>query len=125
MAILGIALGVGAIVYALSLRSADETLALRPPLDDGDADPVPVPAPPAVRRRRRPRAVGFGPEAAEQTEPGGSVYVPLATDETPWQRRVAGLVGLVVLVAVAAAVLAGAIYQVGHLINQTIERFLQ
>jgi hypothetical protein len=123
MAILGIALGAGALVYALSLRNADETLTLRPP-EDGDGEPPPAP-PSAVRRRRRPRAVGFGPEDLGPAELSGSVYVPLAADETPWQRRVAGLLGLIVLVAVSAAVLAGAIYQAGHLINQTIARFLK
>jgi hypothetical protein len=118
--ILGIALGAGAIVYALSLRNADETLLVRPSSDDADGGP-----PPAGRGRNRPRAVGFGPEELRPAEQGGSVYLPLAADETPWQRRVAGLVGLIALVAVSAAVLAGAIYQVGHIINQTIARFLK
>ncbi|HEX9124123.1 MAG TPA: hypothetical protein VF984_12355 [Actinomycetota bacterium] len=120
MAILGIALGAGAVIYALSLRDADETLALRPSPDDGEGD-----ATPSRPRRNRPRAVGFGAGELEPAEPAPSVYVPLAADETPWQRRVAGLVGLIALVAVAAAVLAGAIYQAGHVINQTIARFLK
>jgi hypothetical protein len=124
MAILGIALGAGAIVYALSLRNADETLALRPSADDDAGDEPTGPAR-SRGRNRRPRAVGFGTDDLEPTEPQGSVYVPLSADETPWQRRVAGLIGLIALVAVAAAVLAGAVYQVGHLVNQTIARFLK
>ncbi|HZD80570.1 MAG TPA: hypothetical protein VE646_11100 [Actinomycetota bacterium] len=128
MAILGIALGAGAIVYLLSLRSSDETLALHPVAGDhpevGDGEPPAEPEPRARRRRGAPRAVGFERSGASASAQAAT-YVPLAPDETRWQRRVGGLVGLVALVALAAAVLAGAIYQLGHVINETVARFLQ
>lgn len=120
MAIIGIALGAGVIVYTLSLRTGDERLTLRPAEDDETQS-----LPPPPRRRGQGRAVGFDPSEPPVTQPEPFTYVPLAADETPWQRRVAGLFGIVVLVAAAAAALAGAVYQLGHIVNQTIARFLK
>lgn len=51
-------------------------------------------------------------------------YVPLAVaGRIPLRTRLAGLLGIVVLVAFSAAVLAFGLYQAGHLINQTIAKF--
>jgi len=126
MAVIGIALGVGAIVYAVSLRGGDETLTLD--------RPQPAPTRPHSERRPRPerrgRAVGFElpttPPTATAQEPSESfVYIPvLESSHVSWQRRLAGVVGLIVLVTAAAALLAGAVYEAGHVINDTIARFL-
>lgn len=116
VAIIGIALGVGLIAYALSLRNEDEVLLvarIRPA------------RPKAVRRRRddEPRAVGFGP--GEDAAPADSfVYVPVITTPATLRTRLMGLGGLIMLVVMSAAVLALAIYQAGHVINQTLARFL-
>ena len=55
----------------------------------------------------------------------GYTYLRVATTSTSLRQRIQGFVGLVVLIAVSSAVLALAVYQVGHLINQTIERFVK
>lgn len=79
--------------------------------------------------RERPVAVGFEgsrPPASEIEGPGaGYTYLRVGTRGPSWQDRIQGFVGLVVLVVVGAAALAAGIYQLGHLINVTIERFLQ
>jgi hypothetical protein len=129
MAVIGISVGVGLVVYALSLRSgADEVLTL------GNA-PETV-APPRAERRRRSRrtlAPGFGSPPPRDTALAppvatgeGPLYVPvLPASRTHWTTRVLGFVGLLVLVALAAAVLALTLYEVGHLVNQTIAKFLE
>jgi hypothetical protein len=125
MAILGIALGIGAVVYALSLLAGDETLILHPvrPSDPaarpdlGFEEPVQAPAVDG--------SPGEGSAPPEDVSAEiGTTYVPLTTARVSWQRRVSGVVGLVALVAVGAAVLAGGIYQAGHVVNQTISKFL-
>ena len=114
MAILGIALVVGLIVYALSLRGS--ALAVQPAVDaEGDRGPLPG---------DDPRTMGFGPEAPPP--PGGSfVYVPLASSTVDWRTRLEGVAGLIVLVVLTAAILAGVIYQAGHIINQTLAKLLR
>jgi hypothetical protein len=75
-----------------------------------------------------PAAVGFeGPpgESGGTEGPGpGYTYLRVATRGPSWGDRVQGLVGLIVLLVVGAAVLAFGIYQLGQLVNETIERFL-
>jgi hypothetical protein len=84
--------------------------------------------------REGPAAVGFdgGLGAGDaESEGGGSdgpgpgyTYLRVATRGPSWRDRVQGVVGLIVLLVVGAAVLAFAAYQLGHLVNVTIERFL-
>lgn len=75
-------------------------------------------------------AFGFGdegdhdPDAGVAPEPGYA-YLRVATTRPSWRDRVLGFAGLVLLVVASAAVLALGIYQVGHLVNQLIERFLE
>src|SRR6266542_4268762 len=82
VAIIGIALGVGLIAYALSLRGEDVVT--------GDS----------------------------------FTYVPVITTPATLRTRLMGLGGLILLVVMSAAFLALAIYQAGHVINQTLARFL-
>jgi hypothetical protein len=94
---------VGAAVYLVTVRD------------------VPDPAP----------ATGFGDEDdvgdAEPLAglPPGYTYLQVSTRGPRPQDRILGLVGVVLLVGVSAAVLAFAIYQLGHLINETIQAFLE
>jgi hypothetical protein len=128
VSIIGVAIGVGVVVYALSLRTPDEAV---------EADPLP-PAPGAARsplawlrgRAARPtgEALGFGGDrapAADEPEPESFVYVPvLATREPRWTTRLGGIVGLMAAVVVGAAAVAIGIYQIGHLLNQMVQGYL-
>jgi hypothetical protein len=125
LSIIALALGVGAIVYVLSLRSPDEPL---------EADPLP----PArarsraarLRRRSAPPAEdrGFGYERAPsvgEPEPEAVIYVPILHSAEPrWRTRVGSGVGLLLLVVAAALAVAVAIYQLGHAVNQMIQGFI-
>lgn len=130
LSIIGVALAVGVVVYALSLRDADESLTERP-----------APAAPGTphhrsswfrQRRSEPVAsgaeLGFGGEAAvakPDPEPEGFVYVPiLASGGTPWQTRVAGVIGILALVGVAAVTMAFGVYSLGHALNRMVQSFL-
>jgi hypothetical protein len=129
LSIIGVALAVGVVVYALSLRDGDETLTERPA--------PPAPGTPHHRggwfRQRGAEALGggelgFRPGAAlpeSDPEPEGFVYVPiLASSGTPWQTRVAGVIGILALVAVAAITMAFGIYTLGHALNRLVQGFL-
>ena len=85
-----------------------------------------------VRGRETPPATGFGEtepqEALEASEPGapapGYAYLQVSTQGPRPRERLQGLVGVIVLLGVGAAALAFALYELGHLINKTIEAFL-
>jgi hypothetical protein len=83
-----------------------------------------------VRGQRSPSATGFGePEQdVEAIEPGapppGYAYLQVSTQGPGLRDRLQGLVGVIVLLGVGAAALAFALYELGHLINRTIEAFL-
>jgi hypothetical protein len=85
-----------------------------------------------VRGQRSPSATGFGEserdEAVEAIEPGapppGYAYLQVSTQGPRLRDRLQGLVGVIVLLGVGAAALAFALYELGHLINRTIEAFL-
>jgi hypothetical protein len=108
MAIIGIALGVGAILFAFSFWGGGDAFGLR--LGRGaTAPPAPEQSP-----------------ADESSDLGDSfTFVPVTPDSLTWRRRVTGLLGLVLVVGVAAAVLAFGVYQAAHLINETIGKFLE
>lgn len=81
--------------------------------------------------REGPTAVGFegSPSSAEREGavegPGpGYTYLRVATKGPSWGDRFQGFVGLIILLVVASAVLAFGIYELGHLVNETIGRFL-
>ena len=85
-----------------------------------------------VRSQDAPPATGFGEtgpeEALEAVEPGapapGYAYLQVSTRGPDLRERLQGLVGVIVLLGVGAAALAFALYELGHLINKTIEAFL-
>lgn len=85
-----------------------------------------------VRGQGAPPATGFGEsgreEALEAIAPGtpapGYAYLQVSTQGPELRDRLQGLVGVIVLLGVGAAALAFALYELGHLINKTIEAFL-
>jgi hypothetical protein len=118
LSILGVSLGVGVVVYALSLRSSDAPV---------DTEPGPTWSPFAWVRERAARPaeqLGFGDEraaASDEPAPEGFVYVPVLASRGPgWRTRLAGLIGLVAMVAVGALILAFGVYQLGSLINRAV-----
>ena len=91
-----------------------------------------------IRREQAPSATGFGePEEeipAPVTQPAvaassegprpGYTYLQVSTQGPRIRDRLAGLLGVIVLLGVGAAALAFGLYELGHLINRTIEAFL-
>jgi len=89
-----------------------------------------------VRGSPADASLGFGDDEEEvETRPGdprwsndppaGYAYLQVSTRGPALRDRLLGLIGLVLLVAISMAVLAFAIYEIGHLINRTIEAFLE
>jgi hypothetical protein len=85
-----------------------------------------------IRTQGNPPATGFGESEPDETleaiEPGapahGYAYLQVSTQGPELRERLQGLVGIIVLLGVGAAALAFALYELGHLINKTIEAFL-
>ncbi len=83
-----------------------------------------------VRGPGAPSATGFGEaeEDLEAIEPGapapGYAFLQVSTQGPELRERVRGLVGVIALLGVGAAALAFALYELGHLVNKTIEAFL-
>ena len=67
------------------------------------------------------------PDSYADTEtpaPGpGYTYLRVGVRGPSWQDRVVGVVGLIVLLGVSTVILAFGIYQLGHILNVTIENF--
>jgi hypothetical protein len=85
-----------------------------------------------VRGPGAPSATGFGERESEEDleaiEPGapapGYAFLQVSTQGPELRERVRGLVGVIALLGVGAAALAFALYELGHLVNKTIEAFL-
>ena len=85
-----------------------------------------------VRGPGAPSATGFGETEPEEDpraiEPGapapGYAFLQVSTRGPELRERVRGLVGVIALLGVGAAALAFALYELGHLVNRTIEAFL-
>lgn len=82
-------------------------------------------------RHQAQSATGFGEpqdETADQLETGtpppGYAYLRVSTQAPGLRDRLQGLIGVVLLIGVAAAALALVLYELGHLVNRTIEAFL-
>jgi hypothetical protein len=112
----------GGSVYALSLRT---------PQGGGTVGLGFVPEGSRVKARARQPSTAhetaqgaMESDAPAESAGAGFTYLRVLTGSPSWQERVQGLVGLLILVIVSAAVLAAAVYQVGHMVNSTIENFL-
>ncbi len=85
-----------------------------------------------VRAARQDTRLGFGGGGGEEAAttgpsdpPPGYAYLRVSTQGPALRDRLLGFIGLVLLVGISMAGLAFAIYQIGHLINRTIETFLE
>jgi hypothetical protein len=108
--VLLVSLLVGAGVYVVTVRSIGEDTSLGFGDTDGEEDPAPQPG------ERSP---------LPGDPPPGYAYLQVSTEGPALRDRLLGFIGLVMLVAISMAVLAFAIYQIGHIINRTIEAFLE
>lgn len=84
-----------------------------------------------IRAQQSSSATGFGEaeeEAMESVEAGapppGYAYLQVSTQGPSLRDRLQGVLGVILLLGVAAVTLAFALYELGHLINKTIETFL-
>jgi hypothetical protein len=85
-----------------------------------------------VRGPGAPSATWFGETEPEDVlvaiGPGapapGYAFLQVSTQGPELRERLRGLVGVIVLLGVGAAALAFALYELGHLVNKTIEAFL-
>jgi len=83
-----------------------------------------------VRREEEASGLGFGEDRDQPSERGtapaagpGYAYLRVSTEGPSVQDRLQGFIGVVVLVGIGAVVLAFAIYQAGHLIDQLFKSF--
>jgi hypothetical protein len=111
--VLLLSLLVGAGAYLVTVRGARTEGSLG--FGDGEEELVASPAEP-------PRP---GDPPRSDDPPPGYAYLQVSTRGPAIRDRLLGVVGLVVLVGISMAVLAFAIYEIGHLINRTIEAFLE
>jgi hypothetical protein len=100
---------VGAVVYVGTLRR-DQSPSASGFGDEEEVEEIPAPA-------TRPGAASDGPDP-------GYTYLQVSTQGPRVRDRLAGILGVIVLLGVGAAALALVLYELGHLINRTIEAFL-
>jgi hypothetical protein len=123
MAVIGFALGIGAIVFAISFWGEEDAFGLR--LNHRNAR--------GAETSAETPSLGFGqpggplPSPAGEGTDGGDAftYVPVIQDAPTWRTRLSGVLGLVLFVVLGGTLLALSAYQVGHLINETIAKYLQ
>src|SRR5262245_58819044 len=87
-----------------------------------------------VKREQTPSTTAFRepeeelpspqPARSEGSPKPGYTYLQVSTHGPEVRDRLQGVVGVLVLLGVGAAALAFVLYEVGHLINRLIERFL-
>lgn len=83
-----------------------------------------------VRSEHEASGLGFGHDRDQPSEKGaapaagpGYAYLRVSTEGPSIQDRLQGFIGVVVLVGIGAVVLAFAIYQAGHLVDQLFKSF--
>jgi hypothetical protein len=100
----------GAAAYWLTLRAGGTEPAYASPDGDGFMPPLPLGASSAIPA-----------EATGDVRADDPVYVPITPDRRTWQTRAIGVLGLLIAITLAAALLAFALYQTGamlaHLMN--------
>jgi hypothetical protein len=109
LAVVLMSLGVGGLVYALSLRASE-------------GEPLAVGFEPDERRAPPPDETA--PSAAPDPDPGYAYLQVLVTGGPSWRERVQGLVGVLMLLVVGMALVAATFYTAGTLIDRTIQKFL-
>lgn len=101
--VLTVALATGVLVFWLTLRAGSIDAAVGP--QDGD------------RFQSEPGAAGR-PYAADD-----GIYVPVGSDRRSWQTRTVGVLGLLIAITLAAALLALSLYEAGALVARVIRDF--
>ena len=83
-----------------------------------------------VRSESEASGLGFGDDRDQPSEKdavpaagSGFAYLRVSTEGPSVQDRLQGFIGVVVLVGIGAVILAFAIYQAGHLIDQLFKSF--
>ncbi|MGZ6545072.1 MAG: hypothetical protein ACXVEI_07145 [Actinomycetota bacterium] len=106
-----VALVAGAAVYWLTLRAGGVERAYA---SDGDGfmPPPPLPAPSSI-----PASAPSDVWAEDRA------YVPMIADRHSWQTRTIGVVGLVIAITLAAALLAFSLYQAGAMVAHMISNY--
>jgi hypothetical protein len=107
--VLGVAAGIG--VYVVSMRW------------DRPAPALPGEGFLPEEERMQSEALQAATEAASR--PVAGAYVPLAPGRRSLQTRLLGLLGIVVLVPIAAVSFAVAVYGIGRVIVETITRLVE
>jgi hypothetical protein len=70
---------------------------------------------------REIRAPNGGDErGAPPKAPEGTAYIPVVPTRGSWQSRLGGIMGLVIAIVIAAAIVAFALYQGGHIISKLL-----
>lgn len=139
--VLVVSLVAGGAVYFITLRIGEQKqlagLGFAPDTharrrSDEDGDPALVATDPEAIETGQTLMAGAGEPmtdegvAAGPTRAGaGYTYLRVETSGPSGRERVQGFVGLIVVIAVSAAVLALAVYQLGHVIDQTIQHFVK
>lgn len=129
---------VGYLAYRLSLAvgrrlAGDEVLQVRPPPErtigrSGLAEHLGASPGPAGEARREPRSHrSRRRRGAQDPAPDAFAYgaAPLPPLRIPARTRLLGLLRLVALIVLAAALLAVALYQAGHLVRLQFEAYLR
>jgi hypothetical protein len=104
-----VALVSGALVYWLTLR-AGSTEPVDLSIDGGGGFLSGAPETP-------------GGYSYATSAPEGRAYMPIGTDRRSWQTRTIGVLGLVIAVTLAAALLAFSLYQGGSLVARLIQDY--
>jgi hypothetical protein len=103
--VLLVSVAIGGAVYLLSLRASE-------------GEPI------AVGFEPEARTASGGPDASAHLPAGYTYLEVLVTRGPSWRERLTGLVGSLVLVVVAAAAVAAAVYGLGTAVNRVIRSFL-
>ncbi len=100
VAMLAVAVGVG--VYLIAMRFA------------------PAPSEPEPQATPEAGSVGDGATTPPTVAPAGGAYIPVTDVRPSWQRRVVGLIGLLVAIVVGAAAAAFALYLLVQVITSLV-----
>jgi hypothetical protein len=107
------ALASGALVYWLTLRAGREEPAAT--ATDGGGGFLPDPP-------QEPGGYSYASSYATSVQ-DGRTYVPVSVDRRSWQTRTVGVLGLLIAVTLAAAILAFSLYQTGSLVAKLINDY--
>jgi hypothetical protein len=109
----------GQVILVLALAAAAGAAAYRISLRISGEEPGSDPAGEGFLESDEAGYSGIGPGL-----PLGYRYAVLAPGRRSWQTRLLGLLGIVLVVSVAAGVLALTIYEIGHVLRVTLDGYV-